>query len=166
VWANQNPNQWQTQGVAWKTVLGTQWASYGGFEWLMEHWFDGTAWSPQSWSALNHLTQQQLAVANQVPSSVLAGQLSWSAEAMQTTNPLPHSVLLRGRYVAENWNLALEYLTTPQDRGQVVTASASWQGDRQRWQLGVRRLGGDPHSVYAQSPVQQMLFVYWQLALP
>jgi hypothetical protein len=58
-----------------------------------------------------------------------------------------------------------ELLLTPGDGGRVHTVGASWEGNRQRFTLGLRQTGGRAGSAYAQAPVWRTLWAEWRLAL-
>jgi hypothetical protein len=58
-----------------------------------------------------------------------------------------------------------DLLLTPSDGGRVYTVGASWEGNRQRFTLGVRQAGGRAGSAYAQSPLKRALWAEWRLAL-
>lgn len=58
-----------------------------------------------------------------------------------------------------------ELLLTPRDGGRVYTVGASWQGDRNRFTLGLRQYGGRADSAYARAPIERVIWAEWRLAL-
>lgn len=58
-----------------------------------------------------------------------------------------------------------ELLLTPRDGGRVYTVGTSWQGDRNRFTLGLRQYGGRADSAYARAPIERVIWAEWRLAL-
>jgi hypothetical protein len=58
-----------------------------------------------------------------------------------------------------------DLLVTPRDGGRVFTVGAVWEGNRQRFTLGARQVGGARDSAYAQAPIKRILWAEWRLAL-
>ncbi|MFA7241232.1 MAG: hypothetical protein WC091_14065 [Sulfuricellaceae bacterium] len=148
-----------------KAVAGMQWTGVAGFGVLLEAWYDGEAWTRDEWRRLNALTASQHALAGVAPLPAIAGNIAWSSRVFERPNLLRENLMVRFSYDEDNWKTALEWLTTPRDGGQVIGASAIWQGDRQRVAFGLRHLGGRDGSAYADSPQTRMAYVEWRYAL-
>jgi hypothetical protein len=87
-------------------------------------------------------------------------------DAPPTTGTPRENVLLRLSWDdRDGFKPYAEWLLTPRDDGHVYTVGASWQGDRQRFTLGARQVGGARDSAYAQAPIKRMLWAEWHLAL-
>jgi len=88
-------------------------------------------------------------------------QISLLAEAWWdgTATQAQRKLMLRLSWQHESWQPALDMLYTPQDRGRVLTASLSWQGDRVNVQGGLRVYGGPPDAVFMQLPVSRQAYV-------
>ena len=59
----------------------------------------------------------------------------------------------------------LDLLFTPSDGGRVYTVGASWQGNRNRFTLGLRQYSGRADSAYARAPIKRVIWAEWRLAL-
>ncbi|MGZ5714302.1 MAG: hypothetical protein ACXWIG_09125, partial [Caldimonas sp.] len=68
-------------------------------------------------------------------------------------------VYLRASWQHDKWQPALDILYTPADAGHVVTGSLGWQGDRVRFDAGVRVYGGPSDAVLAQVPTRRTAYV-------
>ena len=47
----------------------------------------------------------------------------------------------------------------------MLTIGVAVAGNRHRWSLGLRQLGGAADSAYAQAPVKRLAWGEWRLAL-
>lgn len=149
-----------------KAVLGAQWTGSSGVSVLAEAWYDGDAYRKQDWQALDELTARQRTLSNSVPTEAIDGNVAWSSQAYLATNLLRDNVLLRLSYDdREHFKPYAELLTTPSDGGCVYTIGGDWVGDRNRFSLGLRQLGGNARSAYAQAPIRRVLWAEWRLAL-
>lgn len=164
--ATTDPMIEQNSGSHAKTVLGAQWTGSSGVSVLAEAWYDGDAYRKSDWQALNALTASQRALAGSVPDAALEGNVAWSSQAYLTTNLLRENLLLRLAYDDhENFKPYAELLTTPRDGGCIYTIGGDWTGDRNRFSLGVRQLGGRADSAYARAPLRRVIWAEWRLAL-
>jgi Tfp pilus assembly protein PilN len=87
----------------------------------------------------------------------VAGNLAWQAQALGFSQNLRRSnVYARLSWQSGAWQPALDMLYNPADRGRVVTASLSWQGDRVQVQGSWRAYGGPADAVLAQLPARRL----------
>lgn len=161
-----NPMQEAKRRNGLKAVAGSQWTGAAGFGVLVEAWYDAEGYSRDEWRRLNALTQRQRALRGLAPAAAIDGNIAWSSRAFEAPNLLRENLLLRLTYNAERWKPALEFAVTPRDGGRVVTASVTYEGNRQRIHGGLRVLGGAADSAYAQAPARRMAFLEWRMALP
>jgi hypothetical protein len=103
---------------------------------------------------------------NHASSQVLLGG-TWTTESQVSllteawwdgTAALQRNLMLRLSWQHEGWQPALDVLYTPADRGRVLTASLSWQGDRVQVQGGLRVYGGPADALVMQSPVRRQAY--------
>lgn len=72
--------------------------------------------------------------------------------------PLRRNVYLRAAWDHEGWQPVVDLLLTPADRGRIATAALGWQGDRWRFDAGVRWVGGPDEAVIAHSPTRRIVY--------
>lgn len=150
-----------------KAVAGVQWTGASGLGALLEGWVDGEAYSRGEWQRLNALVRRQRALAAFAPPAAIDGNIAWSARAFDRANLNRENLLVRLSYdVEQRWKSALEVLTHPADGGRAVTASVSYNGNRQHIGGGLRLLGGPADSALGQAPYRRMAWIEWRLALP
>lgn len=165
--ATSDPTVVETRRNAVKAVGGAQWTGASGFGVLLEAWYDGEAWSRAEWQRLDRLTARQHALAGLAPRSAIDGNVAWSSQAFDRPNLLRENLMARLSYDGDQrWKTSLEWVTTPRDRGRVVTASVAHEGNRQRVAGGLRWLGGPADSAYGQAPLRRAAWLEWRLALP
>lgn len=148
-----------------RLVAGAQWTGAAGVSVLAEAWYDGEAYRRADWRRLDELTARQRALAGLAPAAAIDGNVAWSSQAYLATNLLRENLLLRVAYEDEGFRPYGELLVTPRDGGCVATLGASYEGNRQRLSLGLRRAGGAAGSAYAQAPVKRALWAEWRMAL-
>ena len=162
--AQDNPFVEQRQHHGIQALAGLGWTHASGWGLLGEAWFDETAYSRAQWHALNALTQQQRklldsALAN--PAAV-TGNIAFNRQAFQQNNLLQWNTLLRISRQGQSFEPSLELLYTPNDRGWVATAKASYKLDWQQVEAGWRRFGGADAATWRQLPDDGQLFLSWQ----
>lgn len=87
-------------------------------------------------------------------------------DAPLATRTPPENFLLRLAWDdRDGFKPYIELLTTPRDGGRAYTLGASWEGNRNRFTLGLRQFGGSAGSAYAQAPIKRILWAEWRLAL-
>ncbi len=87
-------------------------------------------------------------------------------DAPLATRTPPENLLLRLAWDdRDGFKPYVELLTTPRDGGRVYTLGASWEGNRNRFTLGLRQFAGSDASAYAQAPIKRILWAEWRLAL-
>ena len=156
-------NPWQAQSLldVNRVLVGGTWTSESHVSLLAEAWWDGTAPSDAQWNAWGARNQQLVGLAAQgAPVAALAGNLAWQAQAFEVSSSLRlANVFLRLSWQQGAWQPAVDWLYTPADQGQVLTASLTWQGDRLRVQGGARFFGGPATAVLAQLPARSTAYV-------
>lgn len=142
------------RGAAAQLSAGGSWTGESGIGWLVEAWYDGTAYRAKDWTDLHRLALAQSALLGVpgVPESAVAGNLAFDARAFERQNVIRENVLVRWSYDSETWDAALDVLLTPRDGGSVWTASLSRQYDRLRWEIGARRFAGPPDAAFGLLP--------------
>jgi len=134
---------------------------------LGEAWFDPAGDAPSTWRQRRRLAEDQRALgdAGAAPAAAVAGNLAWGLSAFDRQDLLPWNLLL---HVSRRWDRlepALDLLVTPQDRGWAMTASAGYQGERFRFDGGLRILGGPPGAAHRLYPGWATFYVAAQLSL-
>jgi hypothetical protein len=163
--AGADPMLEQRLAAGIKAVAGAQWTGASGWSLLLEAWYDGDAYRRNDWRQLDALTARQRALADVAPGTAIDGNVAWSSQAYLAGNLLRENLLLRLAYDEDGFKPYVEWLTTPRDRGQVLTLGASKEGNRQRIAIGLRQLGGAGDSAYARAPVKRLFWCEWRLAL-
>jgi len=72
--------------------------------------------------------------------------------------PLRRNVYLRAAWEHEAWQPVVDLLLLPDDRGRITTASLGWQGDRWRFDAGLRWQDGSNGSLVARGPVRRVAY--------
>ncbi|KQU78494.1 MULTISPECIES: hypothetical protein [unclassified Rhizobacter] len=89
-------------------------------------------------------------------------KLSLTAEAWfdgSAARPQPRgNVYLRAAWEHEGWQPVVDLLLVPADRGRIATAALGWQGDRWRFDGGVRWYGGPETAAIAHLPIRRLAF--------
>ena len=146
-----NPWTQSTLGGASQWLLGASWTGERQQSVIVEAWHDGTAPSDAQWDAWR-VRLQALAAMPGLPSLPRAANLAWQATPFQSTSLRRDNLFVRLAWQPEAWQLSLDTLLTPADRGRSVTASLQWQGDRVRLNAALRWYGGPASSVMARLP--------------
>lgn len=172
--ARANPWREATLGAATQWLLGANWSNAGQFHVIAEYWHDGSAPSDATWAdwGTRNATLSALGASPALPAAlpaalrpVVAGNLAWQTKPWTSAMNLRRdNLLLRLAWKHEAWEPVLELLTTPRDRGHSLTATLGWQGDRWRFEGGLRRYGGPDGAVLAQLPARQVNYLAATLA--
>ncbi len=153
-------NPWQPGTVRHvsQALVGGTWTHESQLSLLAEAWFDGSAPSDAQWDNwAQHNHQIGTLATLGAPAAAVAGNLAWQAQALGYSQNLRRSnVYARLSWQKDAWQPALDMLYTPADRGRVVTAALTWQGDRVQVQGSWRAYGGPADAVMAQLPSHQL----------
>ncbi len=156
-------NPWLPATVrnATQALVGGTWTNAEQFSVLAEAWWDGTALSNAQWKAWTARNGSLAAlVGSRAPVAAIAGNLAYQGSALDTASNLRRANLfVRASQTLDKWQPALDLLYMPEDRGRVVTASLGWQGDRVRFDGGLRVYGGPGSAVIAQVGTRSVAFV-------
>lgn len=157
-----NPWQLRTRGARTQWLLGGQWTGEQRQSLLVEWWRDGTALADDDWQRWQ---ERNAALVQASPAAAAAGNLRWQAEPMQATNLRRENVFVRLAWQPEAWQLSLDALLTPADRGRVVTASLQWRGQRLTLDASLRHYGGPADALMSQVPLRRSVLLAASLAL-
>jgi len=148
-----NPWRQATLGGTAQWLLGASWTGALQQSVLVEAWRDGTALSDAGWDAWSTRNAALTSIAAQ-PALRLpaAGNLAWQASPFTADNLRRDNLFVRLAWQPEHWQLSLDALLTPQDRGRILTAAVQWQGDRLRLNAAWRVYGGAADSLFARLP--------------
>ncbi|MFO1268338.1 MAG: hypothetical protein U1F25_14490 [Rubrivivax sp.] len=153
-----DPYRWQRDGAATQALVGLQWTGEAKQGVLCEAWFDGTAPSHAQWQQWRERNDAVAAsVGPRVPAALAAGNLAWQARALDRSGLVRQNLFLRlsARPGANDaWELAFDTLYAPGDRGRLHTLGVSWQGDRAKAVLALRRSEGPAAAVFRQLPAR------------
>lgn len=138
-----------------------------GLSLLGEAWIDPGGDGAATWRDRRRLAEEQRAVgeAGLAPAAAVAGNLAWGLRAFDRPSLLRENVLLRASAARGRWEPAVDWLFTPADRGWVLTATCGWQGERLRFEGGVRIMGGPPGAAYRLYPAWSAYYAAAQLSL-
>jgi len=148
--------------------VGFTWTGATGWSLLGEAWYDDSAYTHSEWQALADLTRAQAGLQGTpgIPSSAITGNIAWSTQYFNRPNLLRENLLLRLSHRGDSRSIdpALDVLFTPADGGWVVTAFASYEGDRFRIDAGYRAYGGPKDAAYRLLPEDPVAFVALQIS--
>jgi hypothetical protein len=154
---------WRDASVrpATQALVGGTWTNADQVSLLAEAWWDGTAPSNAQWDGwLARNAQLRSMRATPAPPYAIAGNLAWQASAFNaSTNLRRANLFARLSWTHDKWQPAIDMLYTPADAGRVVTASLGWQGDRVRFDGGLRFYGGPNDAVLSQVPTRRIAYV-------
>jgi hypothetical protein len=154
---------WSAAAVrhAAQALVGGTWTSAEQVSLLAEAWWDGTALADGRWHDWNARNVQLAAlIGGHAPVSAVAGNLAWQGNAFNASTSLRRANLYaRASWQDDKWQPAVDIVFTPADAGRIVTASVGWQGDRARFDGGVRFYGGPSTAVLAQLPTRRIAYV-------
>lgn len=152
-----------------KALAGFTWTWESGWSVIGEAWWDGTAPSAADWQTLAAQARRRNALLGLtgVPEAAIAGSLAASTRLFQAPSVSRRTALVHVGWTdpaGGGWTAALEVLRTLEDGGWTATAAAGWEGDRVRFDAGMRRFGGKADSVYRLLPERGLLFAGVSLA--
>ncbi|HEV7913028.1 MAG TPA: hypothetical protein VGP22_04635 [Albitalea sp.] len=152
-----NPWQVATQGGTSQGLVGANWTGAHQQSVIAEWWHDGTAPSDADWDGwrARNVALSSLGARSALPAALrtgIAGNLAWQASPFDGGSMRRDNLFVRIAWQPDHWQLTLDALVTPADRGHVVTAGVQWQGDRVRVNAAWRVYGGPGDSVFAQLP--------------
>jgi hypothetical protein len=151
-----------------KALIGGTWTTEAGYSLLGEVWWDGTAPDAADWQRLRRQSVQRAAMLGLpgVPAVAVAGASAASLRIFDQGNLLRRGALLRLGWSdsASGWSASLDLLGSLNDGGRTVTAAVAWQGERLRFDAGLRRYGGPGDSAFGQLPDRAAAFVGFSLA--
>lgn len=163
--AGANPWRQAMLGRTGQALIGAQWTGAHRVSLLAELWYDGTALADGAWRQWSERNAALVAAAAQgAPALPAAGNLAWQASALDTPNLQRRNVFLRSAWQDGPWQLSLDALLMPADRGRVITAAVQWQGDRVRLNASWRRFGGPPTALASQLPLRDSALLAVSLA--
>jgi hypothetical protein len=138
-----------------------------GLSFLGEAWIDPGGDTASTWRDRRRLAEEQRAVgeAGMAPAAAVAGNLAWGLSAFDRPSLLRENVLLRASATEGRWEPAVDWLVTPADRGWVLTGACGWQGERLRFEGGLRIMGGPPGAAYRLYPAWSAYYAAVQLSL-
>jgi hypothetical protein len=152
------------RGVTAQLSVGGSWTGESGIGWLVEAWYDGTAYRAEDWADLHRLALAQAALLGVpgVAAGAVSGNLAFGTRAFERQNVIRENVLVRWSYDSESWDASLDVLVTPRDGGSVWTASVSRQYDRLRWEIGARRFAGPSDAAFGLLPERLVAYAATQ----
>ena len=141
-------------------LLGLSWTGLAHQSVLLEAWHDGTAPSNATWSAwrarnLALVQAGRQAGLNPGGRMALAGNLAWQADPLAGPGLRRDQWFARLAWQPAPWQLSLDALYTPADRGLLLTAGLQWQGDRWRVNAAWRQATGPADALLMQLPVRR-----------
>lgn len=152
-----------TQGGAHQWLLGLSWTGQQQQGVMVEAWHDGTALADHDWTVW--LARNRALAASPAPATARAGNLAWQTTPLDAPNLRRDNLFVRLSWQPDPWQLTLDVLLHPADRGLVTTAGLSWQGDRWKLSSSLRWLGGAAGSVVAQLPQRRQWVMTAQWAI-
>ncbi|MBI5109867.1 MAG: hypothetical protein HZA62_14110 [Rhodocyclales bacterium] len=151
-----------------KALVGGTWTTEAGYSLLGEVWWDGTAPDAADWQRLYRQSAQRAAMLGLpgVPAAAVAGASAASLRIFDQGNLLRRGVLARLAWSdsASGWSASLDLLGSLNDGGRTLTAAVAWQGERLRFDAGLRRYGGPGDSAFGLLPDRTAAFVGLSLA--
>ncbi|MDT7835205.1 hypothetical protein [Aquabacterium sp. OR-4] len=155
-----NPWQRATLGRARQWLIGGQWTGELQQSLMVEAWHDGSALPDAAWDAWANRNQALAAWATRpgLPAEALAGaagNLAWQASPFDAASLRRDNLFVRLAWQPGPWQLTLDTLWQPADRGRIVTAGLQWQGDRLRLNASWRQYGGPGSALLAQLPTRR-----------
>ncbi|MFZ2990654.1 hypothetical protein, partial [Ideonella sp.] len=156
----ENPWSRERQAGGQQWLLGGTWTGQQQQSLLFEAWHDGTAPLDAQWRTWQDrnagLAQKSLKPALPPAAQAgLAGNLAWQTSPLAAASLRRDNLFLRLAWQPEPWQLSLDALFQPADRGHSLTAALQWQGDLWRMNLSLRQNGGPGRAVLAQVPTGQ-----------
>lgn len=157
-------NPWRPAllGATAQWLVGGQWTGERQQSVMLEYWHDGTTLADAQWT---HWQTHNAALAGGPwPAAAAAGNLAWQATPMGAASLRRDNLYVRLAWQPTPWQLTLDALIHPHDRGRLVTAGVQWQGDRWRVDAAWRAAGGPAASLLAQVPTRRSVLLAATLA--
>ncbi|MDO8787071.1 MAG: hypothetical protein Q7J42_03225 [Sulfuritalea sp.] len=146
-----------------KALVGGTWTTAEGLSVLGEFWWDGTAPATADWQRLARQAAQRAALLGLpgVPAAAVAGETAASLKMFDQGNLVRRGLLTRLAWSEPGggWSASADILKSLEDGGWTLTAAVAWQGDRLRFDAGLRRYGGRADSAYRLLPERGVAFV-------
>lgn len=164
----QHASPWQnsTQSNVVQAMLGANYTTESQHSFFLEAWWDGTALSDREWRNWNTRNQSlrssisMLPQLQQVLGYNLGYNLAWQNQALSGSDNIRRkNVFVRWSWQENGWQPSLDMQWTPEDKGRVMTAALSWQGNRINISGGLRFYGGPSQSIFAQLPDSRVTYV-------
>ena len=164
-----DPWQLATLGGTSQWLLGGQWTGDSRQSLMLEAWHDGSAPSDAQWRDWTARNRSLGALARRSGLSpawgdAVAGNLAWQTRPLTGSNLRRDNLYLRAAWQADAWQVALDGLYTPVDRGRLMTAALQWQGDRWRVNAAWRVAAGPADAVLMQLPTRRTALLAATLA--
>lgn len=158
----------ETLAAPSKLLVGGTWTTAGGFSLLGELWWDGSAPAAADWQRLNRQAAQRAARLGLpgVPALAVAGATAASLRMFDQGNLVQRGLLIRLAWSdpGGNWSASADMLTSLGDGGRTLTTALAWQGERWRFDAGLRRYGGPTDAAYRLLPERGVAFLGLSLA--
>jgi len=151
-----------------KVLVGGTWTSAEGYSLLGEFWWDGTTPTPADWQRLVRQAARRAALSGLpgVPAAAVAGATAASTRMFDQGNLAQRGLLARLAWSEPGgaWSASVDVLKSLGDGGWTLTTALAWQGERLRFDAGLRRYGGPADAAYRLLPERAAAFVGISLA--
>lgn len=158
----------ETLAAPSKLLVGGTWTTAGGFSLLGELWWDGSAPAAADWQRLNRQAAQRAALLGLpgVPAVAVAGATAASTRMFDQGSLVQRGLLTRLAWSdpGGNWSASADMLKSLADGGWTLTTALAWQGERWRFDAGLRRYGGPADAAYRLLPERGVAFLGLSLA--
>ena len=144
-----------------QAVIGMTYTTENQQSFIIEAWWDGAAPSNSQWQQWRQRNTALGQLANAVPTlkTPAAFNVAWQANLFSAANNLRQkNIFARWSWQSGAWQVAIDTLYTPEDKGRANSASVEWQGDRWHLEAGMRLYGGPSNAVFAQLPQNRILY--------
>jgi len=153
----------ETMASPRKALVGGTWTTAEGFSLLGELWWDGTAPAAADWQRVARQAARRAALLGLpgVPAAAVAGATAASTRIFEQGNLARRGLLTRLAWSdpGGGWSASADLLKSMEDGGWTLTTALAWQGDRLRFDAGLRRYGGRADSAYRLLPERGVAFV-------
>ncbi len=159
--SEKNPYQTVDYYRGFQALLGFSWSSFSKHNIIIEYWYDDMAYSHQEWKNLFQLAKQQQNLLDQAifSSSLVHGNIAWTATATQAQSLAPHNLMVLWRYDAEYWKPAINVLFSPVDKSYMTTLSTLRSTRLFKFEAGVRAFKGSNNSIYGGLIITSHVFM-------
>jgi hypothetical protein len=152
-----NPWQQATLGGTSQWLVGANWTGQLQQSLMLEYWHDGTAMSDAEWDRWS--LRNAALPGTPGPAIRAAGNLAWQASPFNSASLRRDNLFLRLAWQPEHWQLAIDLLLNPADRGRLLTTSAQWQGDQWRLNAAWRVATGPDSALVMQLPTRRSVLL-------